>query len=115
MFNKDKANIEGLLDAIKKIEVYTRKHSSAEELFNDTMAFDAVLMNFIVLSEMAERISKELKSAHPSIPWNEIKGFRNLIAHDYFGVDADEVWQIIQKDLQGLKSVLTSSIVFINH
>ncbi len=48
-------------------------------------------------------ISKIFKDANPQIEWNRIKGFRNLVAHDYFGIDAEEVWQIISNDLPILK------------
>jgi len=61
------------------------------------------MMNFIVIGEMVDRISKVFKDANPQIEWNRIKGFRNLVAHDYFDIDAEEVWQIISNDLPILK------------
>lgn len=65
------------------------------------------MMNFIVIGEMVERISEKLKDANPQIVWNRIKGFRNLVAHDYFGIDAEEVWQIIKNDLPKLKQQIS--------
>jgi uncharacterized protein with HEPN domain len=61
------------------------------------------MMNFIVIGEMVDRISDVMKTNNPQIGWNRIKGFRNLVAHDYFGIDAEEVWQIIINDLPSLK------------
>ncbi len=52
---------------------------------------------------MADRVSKELKASHPEIDWQRVKDFRNLVAHDYLGVDAEEVWQIIKNDLPALE------------
>jgi len=53
------------------------------------------LMNFVVLGEMVEKLSEEFKRKHKNIDWIRIKGFRNIVAHNYFGIDAEEVWQII--------------------
>jgi len=64
-------------------------------------------MNFVVIGEMVDKISDELKSKHPEIEWIKIKGFQNIVAHDYFGIDAEEVWQIIKNKIPALKSDLT--------
>ena len=63
-------------------------------------------MNFVVIGESVTRISSSFKSEQKVIPWQRIKDFRNLIAHDYFGVDAEEVWQIIENEITSLKSKL---------
>lgn len=68
---------------------------------------DATLMNFIVIGEMTSKISEALiRETHDQIDWFKMKGFRNIIAHNYFGVDAEEVWQIIQDKLPVLKAQL---------
>lgn len=106
MFNlskKDEVNLLSILDSISKIEKYTQDISNEDELFNDTETFDAVLMNFIVIGEMVIRLSDELTLYYLNIDWFKIKGFRNIVAHDYFGVDAKEVWNIIQFHLTRLK------------
>lgn len=51
------------------------------------------------MGESVSKLSEEFKSENKNIPWNKVKDFRNLIAHDYFGIDAEEVWQIIKKHL----------------
>ena len=63
-------------------------------------------MNFINIGEMADRLSKELKGCHADIDWQKVKDFRNLVAHDYLGVDAEEVWQIIKNDLPILRNAV---------
>lgn len=58
-----------------------------------------MLMNFIIIGESANRLPEAFLLEQAHIPWRSIAGFRNIIAHNYFGIDADEVWEIIQKDL----------------
>ena len=61
------------------------------------------MMNFVVVGEMAEKLSDEFKdSTESQINWFKIRGLRNIIAHNYFGVDAEEVWQIIEDSLLDL-------------
>ncbi len=104
MPEREKLNLLSIMDAINKIEKYSIDKSSADKLYKDEIAFDAVLMNFIVIGEMVLRLSDEFIDQHSDIDWFKIKGFRNVIAHDYFGVDAEEVWQIITEHLPLLKN-----------
>jgi len=89
---KDILSLKGILDAAEKIVSFTSPFSGPDELFADQKSFDAVCMNFIVIGEMTDRISAEFKSS----------GLRNIIAHDYFGVDAEEIWGIIEQHIQVL-------------
>lgn len=100
---KDSANLEAMLEAVKKIIRFTSKFNNADEFYDDELSFDAVLMNFVVIGESVAKLSKELKSNEKHIAWSKIKTFRNIIAHNYFGVDAEEVWQIIQLQLPEFK------------
>ena len=101
---KDAGCVLNMIEAIDKIEKYTEAFSSAGEFESHVLAFDACLMNFILIGEMVERISDDLKhQSEPEINWYRIKGFRNIIAHNYFGVDAEEVWDIIKNHLPTLK------------
>ncbi len=103
MSSKDRANLLAMLDAIGKIQEYIKHLHSAQEYFQNPMVFDATLMNFVVIGEMADRLSKELKTRYETLDWQQIKDFRNLVAHDYLGIDAEEVWQIIHDHLPPLK------------
>ncbi len=106
--HKDFACILNILDSIAKIEKYSSDFSDADRFYEDTKSFDAAMMNFVVISEMAEKLSDEfIENTGDEIEWPRIKGLRNIIAHDYFGIDAEEVWQIIHGRLQDLKNVLT--------
>ena len=56
------------------------------------------MMQFVVIGEMIVKLDEHFKKEHPSIRWQDIKDFRNIIVHDYFGIDSDEIWSIILKD-----------------
>jgi len=68
------------------------------------------MMNFVVIGEMVDKLSDNFKRDHKNIEWIKIKGFRNIVAHDYFGIDAEEVWQIIINKIPGLKSEIQKLI-----
>ncbi len=96
-----------MLDAVVKIQKYTEKHNNSDDFYEDTVSFDATMMNFILIGEMAEKLSDEFKEDTESqIDRYRIKGFRNIIAHNYFGVDAEETWQIIKNNLPKLRIFL---------
>ena len=82
--------IEDILIAVEKIERYTRSLSFEEFCKND-MAIDAVIRNFEVIGEAARNIPIVLKEKHPDVEWKEAVGFRNILTHDYFGIDLEAV------------------------
>ena len=99
MSEKDKGNLAAILDSCRKINEFTTDLFDAESFYENQKTFDAVLMNFVIIGESVSRLSDQLKDKENHIPWSKIKGFRNIAAHDYFGVDAEEVWQIIKNDI----------------
>jgi uncharacterized protein with HEPN domain len=101
---KDYHCLELVLEAISRIEEYTSIFNSADEFNADYRGFDATLMNFVVIGEMVGKLSEEFKNSNSDVEWQKIKGFRNIVAHDYFGIDAEEVWQIIKNKIPNLKS-----------
>ena len=104
MLTKDQLCLESILEAIDRIIEYTSSINTADDFNNDYRNFDATMMNFVVIGEMIDKISDEFKRKHSEIEWIKIKGFRNIVAHDYFGIDAEEVWQIIKTKIPTLKS-----------
>lgn len=101
---KDRHCLESIIDSIDRILEYSSECNSADELNNDRRSFDATMMNFVVIGEMVAKLSEAFRNDHPNIEWQKIKGFRNILAHDYFGIDAEEVWQIIENQIPVLKS-----------
>ena len=101
---KDRACLLRIMDAIEKITDYAGHFDNADDFFDDSQAFDAAMMNFVIIGEMVSKLSDDsIASTQYLIDWHKIKGFRNIIAHNYFGIDAEEVWQIIQSKLEPLK------------
>jgi uncharacterized protein with HEPN domain len=68
------------------------------------MVIDAVVRNFEIIGEASKHISKTLQSKYSSIPWNKVKSMRNIIVHEYFGINFDVVWKTIEKSLPDLKT-----------
>ncbi len=67
---------------------------------------DAVIRNLQVLAESTQRLSEEFKTKHQEIEWNKISGLRNILVHDYLGIDIETVWNIIFDELSSLKKVV---------
>ena len=97
--------VQDMLDATRKIELYTAGVDRAAFL-QDEKTIDAVVRNLEVLGEAARQLPDDFTSRHTDIPWNQIAGLRNRIVHDYFGLDLEIIWQIIQHDLPPLKAQL---------
>lgn len=109
--HKDFSCLLNILESISKIKQYVDPYIDADSFYSDSKSFDAVLMNFVVIGEMAEKVSDEFKhSTETKIDWFRIRGFRNIIAHNYFGIDAEEVWQIINDSLVQLENDIRSII-----
>jgi len=97
----DRLYLVHIQEAIRWIEEFTA--GGKESFLNDRKTQDAVLRNLHTLSESAKKISPELKSLHPQVDWRSISAFRNVVVHDYLGVDLDQIWDILEKDLPVLK------------
>lgn len=109
--HKDFACLLNILESISKIKQYSDPFNDADSFYSDSKSFDAVMMNFVVVGEMAEKITDEFKrSTETTIDWYRIRGFRNIIAHNYFGIDAEEVWQIMKGSLIQLEIDIRSII-----
>jgi uncharacterized protein with HEPN domain len=104
MLTKDQHCLESIIEATDRIIEYTSGIKSADDFNNDYRNFDATMMNFVVIGEMVDKLSDDFKKEHPKMEWIKIKGFRNIVVHDYFGIDAEEVWQIIKNKIPVLKS-----------
>jgi uncharacterized protein with HEPN domain len=101
--DKDRINLMAILESVNKIESFTMGILDSKEFYEDEKTFDSVLMNFVVIGESVARLDDDLRKLYPDISWNKIKSFRNLIAHNYFGIDAEEVWQLIFSHLPNLR------------
>jgi uncharacterized protein with HEPN domain len=98
---EDKLYLIHIGECIKRIEQFTIE--GRENFINDLKTQDAVLRNLHTLSESVQRISKNIKTQYPLIDWRSISGLRNVIVHDYLGIDLLRIWDIVEKDLPDLK------------
>ncbi|MCD4795075.1 MAG: DUF86 domain-containing protein [Bacteroidales bacterium] len=108
MYRKDEISLFQMIETIEKIFKYSKNFSNSDELWNDDVYFDAVLMNFIALGEIVIKVSDDFKNKYNKIEWLKIQAFRNIVAHDYFGINVEEVWQIIKNHLPELMKELKS-------
>jgi len=106
--SKEDLSLLTIIDSIDRILQYSGASQNADDFYHDTKSFDACMIHFINIGEMIDRLSPEFKASNPTIPWQEIKDFRNLVAHNYFGIDAEEIWDIIQNHLPLLKQNIQS-------
>lgn len=96
--------IEHMLDSILRIDEYVE----SKELFYDShLVQDAVVRNLQVMAESSQRLSEEIKNKYSDVPWDDISGFRNVLVHDYLGIDLDVIWSVVEQELPRLKKVLT--------
>jgi uncharacterized protein with HEPN domain len=97
----DKLYLIHIVECVERIESYT---ASGREIFRGSrMAQDAVIRNFEIMGEAAKRISAPFREAHGDVPWRRIAGFRDVLIHDYMGIDFDELWSIVEGHLPRLK------------
>ncbi|WP_293286330.1 MULTISPECIES: DUF86 domain-containing protein [unclassified Allomuricauda] len=94
-----------MIESVQKIMTYTRD-MSFDQFKSDSKTVDAVIRNFEVIGEAANRLTENYKNNNPEIEWSHLRGFRNRIVHEYFGIDLEIVWHIIEENLPELLTVL---------
>ena len=101
--------VADIVDSIEKILNYTAG-MSFEQFRKDSKTIDAVIRNFTIIGEAARHIPDEIVQSHPEIPWREMADLRNIIVHEYSGVNEKIIWETIQTDLPGLLSSLRKMV-----
>ena len=109
----DRALVLQILESIRRIEVNT---SGGREVFmnSDTLQ-DAVLRNLHVMAESAQRLSTAAKESQPSVDWRAIAAFRNVVVHDYLGVDLEQIWLIAENNVSELKTAAEAILNDLGH
>ena len=95
-----------IMESGNAIVEYTRG-MSFEEFRADRKTCSAVIREFEVIGEAVGKLPDTLKDRHRDVEWQDIRDFRNLLVHEYFGVDLGIVWKVVREDLPGLLSGLT--------
>ena len=102
--NRDTLYLQHVLDAIGKIERYVAVGYA--EFIATSHWQDAVIRQLEIIGEAVKRISPEILGHRPDIPWRRIAGIRDVLIHDYMGVDLEAVWQVTQQDLAQLQQAV---------
>lgn len=98
---EDTVYLRHMLECIRRIEENSaggRAHFMGSHTLQD-----AVLRNLQTLAESTQRLSPALTDTYPAIPWRRIGAFRNVLVHNYLGIDLDTIWDILQRDVPPLK------------
>ena len=93
--------LEDILEATRKITVYTGSLSKAAFL-EDEKTIDAVVRNLEVIGEAVKKLPENLRAQHSAVEWKKIAGLRDILIHEYFGLDTEIVWDIVQKKVAAL-------------
>ena len=101
--------VKDVLAAITEIREFTGE-ITFDEIQGDRKTIRAVLYNLAIIGEAVRGIPPELESEHPEIPWDDVRGMRNVVIHEYFQVNMSIIWQTIQEDLVSLESSLRQLI-----
>lgn len=104
----DSVYIHHIAECIRRIEENT--NTGSEEFLKTHTLQDAVLRNLQTLSEATQRLSDAAKAGHTEIEWSRIAAFRNVLVHNYLGIDLDTVWEIVQRDIPDLKRVISTML-----
>lgn len=97
--------VHHMLDAIETIANYTRGVTQAK-FYKTKLIQDGVIRNLLILGEAAKRVPKDIRSKHPGIDWRNIAGMRDVLVHDYLGVDLEVLWEVIENHLPELRQQL---------
>lgn len=100
--NRDRVFLQHILDAILKIESYTRV--GREEFLAATHWQDAVVRQLEIIGEASKKLSDSLRAEHDDIPWRRFCGLRDVLIHNYMGVDLNAVWEVTQASIPTLKT-----------
>ena len=94
-----------IIEACRKIERYTSGMDRSAFEAND-LVFDAVVRNLEVIGEAAKKLPSEARGLGPQVEWRKISGLRDILAHDYFGIDNDILWDVVSKEIPALRAAL---------
>ncbi len=100
-----KLYLEDIRYSIAKIEAYT-SGVSFEEFAGNSLIVDGTVRNLEIIGEAVKKLPPSLTEAHPEIAWKKMAGLRDILIHEYFGVDVKIIWDIVRHKLPELKEVV---------
>ena len=109
MLNRDIIYLKQILDCINDIESFVEGYSE-ETFVNDKKTFNSCIRMFEVVGEATKRLSQEFKNQNPDVEWKKMAGLRDVLIHDYEGINLNAVWAIIQLNIPTLKTQIQTII-----
>ena len=104
---KDRTRLMHILNAIQKVEDYVNGKNK-QQLLESYLHLHATAYNIQIIGEAIYKLTKEFKDSHPDTPWRVIEKMRHILVHDYFAVDIEIMWLVINDDLPILKHQMES-------
>jgi len=104
---RNRQYLADIVEAMQRTLEYTQG-LSFDGFMEQRMAQDAVLRNLQVIGEAAKKLSGDLCARHANVPWRDMAGLRDRIVHDYFGIDHEVVWDVMQNDLPALLPLIAA-------
>lgn len=100
----DQVYLQHIRDALSDIADYAS--AGRDAFFAERMRQDATLRKLEVIGQAVKNLSEATKARQPEIPWKQIAGMRDKVLHEYFGVNLDMIWAVVEKDLPALKQAI---------
>lgn len=109
MKRNPKLFLTDIFESIELIEKYS-KNLNYNKFLENNEAQDAIMRRIEIIGEAAKSVPLKIRKEHPNIPWKQIAGMRNMLAHEYFGIVMKRIWDTTQKDLPKLKKQILKII-----
>jgi len=98
--------VQDIIDSISKIEDYTSGFTK-EQFQKNSLMQNAVIRRLEIIGEAVKQIPDSIRNKYPAVPWKNIAGMRDVLIHEYFGVNLDRTWKVVEKNLPLLKREIT--------
>ncbi len=110
-----KSDRERLLDILEAIERIERHTTCSRDVFDrDELLQTWVVHHIQIIGEASRKLSDTFRTEHSEVPWPQIIAMRNILVHDYFGIDEEEVWNAVQRDIPELKQKVELALMNLN-
>jgi uncharacterized protein with HEPN domain len=102
----ERERVRDIKDAIVAIHGHLSRAREQQAAHDDALLHDALLFQFVVIGEAVKNLATETRESEPEIPWADVAGLRDLIAHEYFRIEIDRVLAIVERDLPPLERAI---------
>lgn len=100
---RDPERLKHIIEAIRNIEIAS-EGKTQEDISNDFILRHALTWNIMIIGEAANKLSKEFCRSHPTTDWRGVTGMRNVLVHDYYQIDINELWTVVSYDIPELRT-----------